>query len=81
MPSGALVTLLTLSVSVSLSVLVPLNHRGYVRRENVIPYIMGAGITTFVDTLLAALLLTQSHRLCRRPGADGERGAGVSRRF
>ena len=54
---GALVTLLTLSVSVSLSVLVPLNHRGYVRRENVVPYIMGAGITTFVDTLLAALLL------------------------
>jgi hypothetical protein len=28
-----------------------------VRRENVIPYIMGANITTFVDTLLAAVLL------------------------
>ncbi|MGC9334537.1 MAG: hypothetical protein ACP5JJ_10340, partial [Anaerolineae bacterium] len=27
------------------------------RRENVIPYIMGANITTFVDTLLAAVLL------------------------
>jgi len=54
---GALVTLLTLSVSVSLSILVPLNHRCYIRRENVVPYIMGAGITTFVDTLLAALLL------------------------
>lgn len=54
---GALVTLVSLSVSVSLSILVPLNHRGYVRRENVIPYIMGAGITTFVDTLLASVLL------------------------
>jgi sodium-dependent phosphate cotransporter len=28
-----------------------------VRRENVIPYIMGANITTFIDTLLAAVLL------------------------
>lgn len=54
---GALVTLLSMSVSVSLSILVPLNHRGLVRRENVIPYIMGAGITTFIDTLLAAVLL------------------------
>ena len=55
---GAMVTLITLSVSVSLSILVPLNHRGYVRRENAVPYIMGAGITTFVDTLLAAALLS-----------------------
>jgi hypothetical protein len=36
---------------------VPLSQRGFVRRENVIPYIMGANITTFVDTLLAAVLL------------------------
>ena len=35
----------------------PLSQRGFVRRENVIPYIMGANITTFVDTLLAAVLL------------------------
>lgn len=54
---GAVLTLLTLSVSLSLSLLVPLSARGYVRRENVIPYIMGANITTFVDTLLAAVLL------------------------
>ncbi len=46
-----------MSVSVSLSILVPLSHRGFVRRENVIPYIMGANITTFIDTLLAAVLL------------------------
>ena len=43
--------------SVSLSLLVPLSARGYVRRENLIPYIMGANITTFIDTLLAALLI------------------------
>lgn len=54
---GLLITSLTMSVSVSLSVLVPLSARGYIRRENVIPYIMGANITTFIDTLVAALLL------------------------
>lgn len=54
---GAFITLISMSVSVSLSILVPLSQRGFVRRENVIPYIMGANITTFVDTLLAAVLL------------------------
>jgi hypothetical protein len=34
-----------------------LSARGFVRRENVIPYIMGANVTTFIDTLLAAVLL------------------------
>jgi sodium-dependent phosphate cotransporter len=54
---GSAVTLISMSVSVSLSILVPLSQRGFVRRENVIPYIMGANITTFIDTLLAAVLL------------------------
>lgn len=54
---GAGITLVSMSVSVSLSILVPLSQRGFVRRENVIPYIMGANITTFIDTLLAAVLL------------------------
>ena len=54
---GMAVTAVTLSVSVSLTILVPLSARGYVRRENLIPYMMGANITTFIDTLLAALLL------------------------
>jgi Na+/phosphate symporter len=57
---GALVTMVSMSVSLSLSILVPLSARGFVRRENVIPYIMGANITTFVDTLLAAMLLQNS---------------------
>jgi solute carrier family 34 (sodium-dependent phosphate cotransporter) len=54
---GASITLISMSVSVSLSILVPLSNRGFVRRENVIPYIMGANVTTFIDTLLAAVLL------------------------
>ncbi|MCB9420262.1 MAG: hypothetical protein H6667_10670 [Ardenticatenaceae bacterium] len=54
---GGAITMVSMSVSVSLSVLIPLSHRGFVRRENVIPYIMGANITTFIDTLLAAVLL------------------------
>lgn len=54
---GALITLISMSVSVSIGILVPLSTRGFVRRENLIPYIMGANITTFIDTLLAAVLL------------------------
>jgi sodium-dependent phosphate cotransporter len=54
---GAAITLISMSVSVSLSILVPLSNRGFIRRENVIPYIMGANITTFIDTLLASVLL------------------------
>jgi sodium-dependent phosphate cotransporter len=54
---GAAVTTLTMSVSISLSLLVPLSVRGYIRQENAIPYIMGANITTFDDTLVAAALL------------------------
>jgi Na+/phosphate symporter len=54
---GALVTMISMSVSVSLTILVPLSQRGFVRRENVIPYIMGANVTTFIDTLLAAVLV------------------------
>ena len=57
---GSALTLITLSVSLSLSLLVPLSARGYIRRENAIPYIMGANITTIVDTLLATVMLGSS---------------------
>lgn len=57
---GAAVTLVSMSVSLSLGLLVPLSQRGFVRRENVIPYIMGANITTFIDTLFASMLLDSS---------------------
>ena len=54
---GCAVTSLTLSVSISLTLLVPLSLKGYLRREQVIPYVMGANITTFIDTLAGALVL------------------------
>ena len=54
---GGLVTLVTLSVSISLTLLVPLSLKGVVRRDGIVPYVMGANITTFIDTLLAAVLL------------------------
>jgi solute carrier family 34 (sodium-dependent phosphate cotransporter) len=54
---GMLVTMVTLSVSLSVTVLVPLALKGYVRRDRVIPYVMGANIATWIDTLFAALLL------------------------
>jgi sodium-dependent phosphate cotransporter len=54
---GCIVATLTLSVSVALTVLVPLASKGYVKREEAIPYIMGANITTLADTLVAAMLL------------------------
>ena len=54
---GCLVALVAMSVSVALTVLVPLVAKGYVKRENILPYIIGANITTLGDTLLAAFLL------------------------
>jgi len=54
---GLIVVILTLSVSVALTVLVPLVHKKYIKRENLIPYIVGADIGTLVDKLLVALLL------------------------
>ena len=56
---GLIVTGMTLSVSLSLTILVPLTLKGYVKRDNIIPYVMGANIATWIDTLFAALLLDQ----------------------
>ncbi|MGH3442256.1 MAG: hypothetical protein ACRDUY_09485 [Nitriliruptorales bacterium] len=55
--AGLAVTALTMSVSVSVGLLVPVSARGLVRRENVVPYVMGCNVSTFVDTLFVALLL------------------------
>jgi hypothetical protein len=54
---GAGITSLTLSVSVSLTLLIPLVVKGYIDRSKIIPYVLGANITTFVDTLFASMLL------------------------
>ena len=53
---GCLVATLTLSVSVALTVLVPLAAKGIVKRDEALPYIMGANITTLADTLVVAML-------------------------
>lgn len=54
---GCLAALLTLSVSVAITALVPLAAKGYVDRREAMPYIMGANITTLADTLIAAMIL------------------------
>lgn len=54
---GSLVALITMSVSVALTVLIPLVAKRYVNRDYIIPYIMGANITTLGDTMLAAFAL------------------------
>jgi solute carrier family 34 (sodium-dependent phosphate cotransporter) len=54
---GSLVALVTMSVSVALTVLVPLVAKRIAKREDILPYIMGANITTLGDTMLAALAL------------------------
>jgi len=57
---GLAITAMTLSVSISLTLLIPLSLKGYVKRDSIIPYVMGANISTWVDTLVAALLLENS---------------------
>lgn len=53
---GLVAALATLSVAVALSILVPAVAKGYLRREQTLPYIIGANITTLVDTLLVGVL-------------------------
>ena len=54
---GLVVTSLTTSVAFSLGVVVPLYNRGFVRRREMIPYIMGANLGTLLDTLVVAVVL------------------------
>ena len=54
---GSAVALVTMSVSVALTILVPLVAKKMVRQEYVLPYIMGANITTLGDTMVAAFAL------------------------
>jgi hypothetical protein len=54
---GCAVALVTLSISVALTVLVPLVAKRYVKVDHVLPYILGANITTLGDTMFAAFAL------------------------
>ncbi|MFB6123751.1 MAG: sodium:phosphate symporter [Haloferacaceae archaeon] len=51
------VTMLSTSVAFSLGVLVPLYNRGYVKRRELVPYLMGANVGTLADTLVVAAVL------------------------
>ncbi len=55
--AGLLVTAVTTSVSISLGLLVPLHSQGYLKREELIPYIMGANVATMSGTIIAAVVL------------------------
>lgn len=54
---GAVATALTASIAFSLGALVPLYREGILTRRQMTPYILGAGIGTFSDSLLVAALL------------------------
>ena len=54
---GLLVTAFTTSIAISLGAIVPLYTKGYVRRDELLPYILGANIGTMSDTLLVAFFL------------------------
>ena len=54
---GAGITLLTTSVALSVGIIVPLYNRGYFRRKEIIPYLMGANITTMISSLMAAAVM------------------------
>lgn len=54
---GAVVTALTASVAFSVGAVVPPYNRGMVRREEAVPYLLGANVGTLSDTLLVAVLL------------------------
>lgn len=58
--AGAVLTLVTTSVALSLGIIVPLYNRGYIKRKEIIPYMMGANITTLADTVMAAIVLETS---------------------
>jgi sodium-dependent phosphate cotransporter len=54
---GNIVVIATMSVSVALTILVPLVAKGYVRRQDLVPYIIGADLGTLIDKLLIAFLV------------------------
>ncbi|MFW5903283.1 MAG: sodium:phosphate symporter [Halolamina sp.] len=54
---GIVVTAVVTSIAFSLGVVVPLYNRGYVERDDLIPYVLGASLGTLSDTLLVGLVL------------------------
>jgi sodium-dependent phosphate cotransporter len=57
---GFLLTMVSTSVTFSIGIVVPMYNRHYIKRTEMIPFILGANIGTLADTLLAALFLNCS---------------------
>lgn len=60
---GCALTTLTTSIAFSLGVVVPIYNRGFLRRREIIPYILGANVGTFVDTLAVSLFIERTGSL------------------
>lgn len=54
---GLVITGATTSVAFSLGVVVPLYNREFVRRGEMVPYVLGANVGTLLDTLVVAVVL------------------------
>lgn len=55
--AGALVTLFSTSVALSVGIIVPLYNKGYFKRREIIPYLMGANLTTMISSVMAAAVI------------------------
>jgi solute carrier family 34 (sodium-dependent phosphate cotransporter) len=53
---GLGITLVTISVSVALTLLVPLTAKGQITRRQAVPYIMGANVATMIDNLIISVV-------------------------
>jgi Na+/phosphate symporter len=53
---GLVITLVTISVSVALTILVPLTAKGQISRRQAVPYIMGANVATMIDNLIISVV-------------------------
>lgn len=54
---GALITLLSTSVALSVGIIVPMYNKGYFKRKEIIPYLMGANLTTMISNIMAAAVI------------------------
>ncbi len=54
---GSIITLLTTSVALSVGIIVPLYNRGYFKRRELVPYLMGANLTTMISSVIAAAVM------------------------
>jgi sodium-dependent phosphate cotransporter len=54
--AGFILTALTMSLSISVTLLLPLYMRKVITRRHLIPYILGANISTLFDTLFLAIM-------------------------